>query len=269
MKIITLIEDTTKDDKLKAEHGLSLYIETNNQKILMDTGKSDATWQNAKTLGIDIAKIDTVVISHSHYDHTGGLCSFAEKNKHAKIFMAIDSLGDFYHGDRYIGADKKIKTFENLNLVKGNVKVDEGVELFSEIKGRKFWPEGNCELTKSQDGVKVQDDFSHEQCLVVEENGKKFLFSGCAHNGIINIIDRFIEIYGEEPDVVVSGFHMIKNGEYTKEDISNIEETAHELSMMKTKFYTGHCTGERAYEIMKNVLGDKLELIYTGRKIDF
>ena len=97
MKIINLIEDTKGIEGCVYEHGLSFYIETKNHKILMDTGATDAFLENAKVLNVDLAKVDTVIISHGHYDHTGGLLAFAKLNPEAKIYIQKSAQGDFYN----------------------------------------------------------------------------------------------------------------------------------------------------------------------------
>lgn len=81
IKIIVLLENTTKSANLKCKHGLSLYIETESHKILFDFGPNDLFLKNAEVLGVDIAAVDMAVISHGHVDHCGGLKYFLEKNK--------------------------------------------------------------------------------------------------------------------------------------------------------------------------------------------
>ena len=85
MKIINLIEDTQGTEGLHAEHGLSIYIETSRHKILVDTGASEKTWENAERLGVRPEEIDTVFLSHGHYDHSGGILSFSKINPNARI----------------------------------------------------------------------------------------------------------------------------------------------------------------------------------------
>jgi len=102
--------------------------------------------------------------------------------------------------------------------------------------------------------------------LVLEQEGKHILLSGCAHNGVLNILDRYREIYGNEPDVVISGFHMMQK-EYAESDWENIRATAEELCNYQTYFYTGHCTGKEAYNVMKEIMGDRLHSIHSGEKI--
>lgn len=270
MRIITLMEDTIGQKGIPAEHGLSLYIETSQHKLLMDTGASDLTWENAKMLGIDISKIDTVIISHGHYDHAGGLLGLAH-NTNVRIYMQRSACKDYYHGDRYIGIDKRIIDLPNLHLIDDadEYRIDGELSLFSGITGRRLWPKSNHELSEKINGTFRQDSFAHEQCLVINDNGRQILISGCAHNGILNILDRYQSIYNTCPDVVISGFHMMKKSAYTEDEINNIKETAYELKKLPTEFYTGHCTGQTAFDIMKNIMNDQLHFIHCGDEIEF
>ncbi len=269
MRIITLMEDTRGKSGVKAEHGLSFYVETKKHKLLMDTGTSDLTWENAKNLGVDISKIDTVIISHGHYDHAGGLLGFARQNPNADIYMQKSACGDFFHGDRYIGIDKRILSLSHLHLLEGDYKIDDELCLFSRITGRKLWPKSNLVLSEKVDHEIVQDCFLHEQCLVINNGNQNVLISGCAHNGILNILSRFKNIYHAYPSIVISGFHMMKKTSYTEEEVGNIRKTAYELAKVPTKFYTGHCTGQTAFDFMKEIMGDQLRQIHSGGVIDF
>lgn len=263
MKITVLMEDTCKNPLCEYEHGFSLYIETKNHNILMDTGASSKTIRNAEKLGIDLSTADTVIISHGHYDHAGGLLSFGELNKKAVIYMQKTALGDFYHGERYIGIDKKTAQMENVRLIEGRADIDAELSVFAGITGRRLWPQSNLLLSVRIDGKNVQDEFVHEQCLVIRED-KNVLVSGCAHNGILNILDKYQEEYGGYPDAVVSGFHMMKKTEYTRQEQAVIQSVAEELAEKDIVFYTGHCTGQKAIDIMKPVMQDKLMQLHCG-----
>ena len=89
---------------------------------------------------------------------------------------------------------------------------------------------------------------------MVTEDDKEVLLSGCAHNGILNILEKYEELLGRKPTHVISGFHMMKKNDYTKEDTDMIEETAHILCQMDLQFYSGHCTGEYPLNILKDIL---------------
>lgn len=264
MKIITLMENTCGSEKFLFEHGLSLYIETEKHKLLMDTGSSDGFLKNAEKLGIDLRDVDAVFLSHGHYDHSGGILAFSNVNPSAPIYMQKLAGGDYYHGERYIGIDKKILTLPQVRLLRGNLVLDEELSLFTDITGRRCYPQSNFVLTKKEGEKEEQDSFAHEQCLVIREGDERVLISGCAHNGILNILDKYRELYQELPTRVVSGFHMMKKTPYTEEETETILENARELAGYDTVFYTGHCTGEEAFALMKPVMGEKLVRLRSG-----
>lgn len=286
MKIICLMENTAQADNILSEHGFSLYVETENHRLLIDAGQSPSFAENAKTLGVDLSKVDMAMLSHGHYDHSGGLMRFAQINNTAPIYMQVNAGGEYYHTNdtlvKYIGIDKELLGLPQVRLLDGNVRIDEEVSIFSGVKGRRHFPSGNLELTvKVEAGnseVKytesdeanyrfIQDDFGHEQYVVIEEAGKRVLISGCAHNGILNILDEFKKLYGCEPDMVISGFHLMKKTGYSDEDVENIKAIAEELATMDTTFYTGHCTGVEPFDIMKDIMGEKLIYIHSGEEI--
>ncbi len=268
MRIVTLVENTCGHEDCIAEHGLSIYIETENHKLLLDTGQTDAVVKNAEVLGIDLSAVDTVVLSHGHYDHSGGILPFSEINHTAQIIMQRSAAEPHFNGDRYIGIDKAIPDLPNVRLIEGDVQLDDELFLFSGITGRRCYPQGNKKLSCMRKGKKVSDDFIHEQFLVIKQNGKRWLLSGCAHNGILNILDRYKELFDSIPDYVITGFHMMKReGEHTEEEKAVIIQTAQELAKMNTVFYSGHCTGIPAFEMMKVIMGDKLIALHSGETV--
>lgn len=271
MKIITLVEDTKGVDGCGYEHGLSLYIETENHKLLMDCGTTDMFLKNAEVLGVDLSQVDSVFLSHGHYDHSGGIIPFSKYNSKAKIYLQKTAGEDYYHlteeMEKYAGIDKKILGLSQSIILDGDKKIDEELFVYSNISGERCLPKGNQEMTRKIDGVHVRDTFDHEQCLVITEGEKKVLLSGCAHNGILNIVDKYKELFGNYPDIVISGFHMIQKGEYTKQDIDTIKETAFALMETGAIYFSGHCTGTFAYGIMKEIMGGKLQSIHSGKRL--
>lgn len=274
MKIINLIENTKGNEECVYEHGLSFYIETQGHKIISDMGATDKFIYNAEKLGVDLKNVDLCVLSHGHYDHSGGILDFYEVNNRARILINnlagkdychvyYDENGD-YLSERYIGIDKKILDLPNIELIDSDLKLDDEISVFSGVKGRKLWPKGNLSLKVKKDNKFYQDEFEHEQYLVIREGNIKVLVSGCAHNGILNILDRYKEIYNEYPNYVISGFHMMNKEGYSKEDIENIKETALELKKLDVKFFTGHCTGELPYEIMRDIMGEQICYVHSG-----
>ena len=264
MKIICLSENTEGASGCEAEHGLSLYIETEKHRLLLDTGASDLFAKNAEKLGIDLAAVDTVVLSHGHYDHSGGIITFSKINPAARIYLRRNAGNDFYHDERYIGIDKNILELPQIVFTDEYLEIDDTLTLFSGITGRKYFSKSNLALTERTANGEIQDNFSHEQCLVISENGKRTLVSGCAHNGVLNILDKYSELFGGKPDTVITGFHMMKKTDYTEEEIGIITDTAEELKKTGIKFYSGHCTGIPAFNMMKEIMGDKLTAMHSG-----
>lgn len=284
MRIISLAENTEGKSNCQAEHGLCFYIETDRHKILMDTGQSDLFLRNAEKLGIDLTKVDTVVLSHGHYDHGGGLLPFAKVNPSARIYVHKDAFGAFYSrggGEeiRYIGLDPEVRSIPSLVITgekaegaeeEGIYRIDEELSIFSGIGNRHPIPSANDRILAETEEGMVRDDFSHEQCLVVTEGTGSVLLSGCAHHGILNVLDRFRDLYHKNPDAVISGFHMNKkSGLYTGDDLCMFIDTALELKKTGTDFYTGHCTGKEPFEAMKKIMGDRLTYVHCGDEICF
>ncbi len=247
-----------------------VYIETKKHKLLLDAGQTDALIRNAKITGIDLSQVDTVILSHGHYDHSGGLIPFYRNNDKAVLYMHRSAAEPHFNGERYIGIAPEIMSLPNIVTLDGDYKIDDELFIFTGIKGRRCYPQGNKKLLREENGIKIPDNFAHEQCLVVTQNRKKYLLSGCAHNGILNILDKYKEIFGDTPDYVISGFHMMKReGEYTPAEKDVIIQTAEELARTDTVFFSGHCTGEPAFNMMKEIMGDQLRAIRSGEEIQF
>lgn len=271
MRIVNLVENTPGVPGCEYEHGLSFYIETKKHRLLVDSGATDIFLRNAGILGIDLRTVDTVILSHGHYDHAGGILAFSRVNPNARIYLKESAGGDYYHlkkeGEKYIGIDKEILKLKQCIFVRGDLEIDDELFLYTDVSGSRYPAEGNLLLKKKEAEGFVQDTFDHEQYLVVTQEGKRILLSGCAHNGILNILDKYKEIFRSDPDIVISGFHLMKEGEYSKEERMTVQRIAQELSKMDTVFYTGHCTGEKACDIMKGIMGEKLQIIHSGAAI--
>ncbi|MDE7277173.1 MAG: MBL fold metallo-hydrolase, partial [Lachnospiraceae bacterium] len=187
-------------------------------------------------------------------------------NRKAAIYVQKTAFGDYFHGERYIGVKKEIAAMPGIEMLEGDRKIDEELSLFTGITGRRYWPQSNLGLSEMTEGQKIQDEFRHEQCLVIQGE-KNLLLSGCAHNGILNILDSYQERYDGLPDIVISGFHMMKKTDYTVQEAEIIRQTAAELAGKDILFYTGHCTGPKALEIMHPILKEKLIPIHCGMEI--
>ena len=273
MKILNLIENTEGVPGCPFEHGLCFYVETEKHRLLMDLGPSASVLENAVRLGVDLKTVDTVILSHGHDDHGGGILPFAKLNPNAKIYLQESAFGEYYAvrdykpDPDYIGLAPEIRALPQVVPVRGNLKIDEELFLFGGLKGKRDLPVSNGNLRKKEGDRLIPDDFVHEQCLVITERNRHVLFSGCAHNGILNILDRYEELFGGAPDVVISGFHMMKKSAYTKKEQNVICSTAEKLKEYPTMFYTCHCTGLPAYDMMKEIMGGKIAYVHCGESV--
>ena len=270
MKIVTLLENTACDAGLCAAHGLSLYIETPKHKILFDMGPDARFLDNAKKLGVDLSAVDIAVLSHGHYDHGGGLRAFCEINSQADIFIHTDAFGDFYAVEegkepRYIGLDPELWELESRIVPTSEfVKLDDELTLFSNEP--EVFPAlaASAKLqVETPEGLRP-DSFTHEQNLLVTAWGKSVLFAGCAHRGIVNILAGARERLGRLPDAVFGGFHFFELDPADPESARLIDDTGKALLEGETVYYTGHCTGEYAYERLHAILGDRLRRMTGG-----
>ena len=275
MRIINLIENAPGRIGCAYAHGLSFYVETEKHKLLLDLGPSDESIRNAETLGIDLSAVDTVVLSHGHYDHSGGIIPFTKINGNALIYMQKSAVEEYYADDgvdaperfRYIGIDKDIASLPQVRFIDGYSRIDDELELFVIENRSHELPFTNKRLLVKTGNDFRRDDFGHEHFLVIRQDGRSILMSGCAHNGILSILDAYKEHYGTSPDLVISGFHLMKKTPYRDNELEEVKSIAHELNKYPTKFVTCHCTGTEAYDIMKTIMGDKLEYVHSGEEI--
>lgn len=274
MKIITLLENTACDAGLCAAHGLSLYIETPKHKILFDMGPDGRFIENAKKLGVDLSAVDIAVLSHGHFDHGGGLRAFCEVNSRADILIHTDAFGNFYALEegkepRYIGLDPELWELESRVIPTADfVKLDDELTLFSDEPEMFPALAASAKLhVETPDGLRP-DPFTHEQNLLVTAWGKSVLFAGCAHRGIVNILAGAKERLGRLPDAVFGGFHFFELDPADPESARLIDDTGKALLAGETVYYTGHCTGDYAYERLHAILGDRLRHMSGGSAVE-
>lgn len=273
MKIKTLVENETTSQQYGTEHGLSLYIETAKHKLLFDTGASDMFLENARRMEVNIADVDLVVISHGHYDHGGGLKSFLRENSQAKVYLHRQALQKRYarrpSGLTFdIGISEELKSNSRLVMVGDYLRIDEELELFAAVKGREFYSTANRALLVKDGDQLVEDSWEHEQNLIIDEAGKLLLVAGCAHNGIVNIIRRMMEIKGRPADHVMGGFHLFNPTSKQSEDPELIGSIAAILLETGSQYYTGHCTGLEPFRQLKGLMQDKIQYLATGSEVD-
>lgn len=251
MKITVLVENKANEG-FKPKHGLSLYIETQNHKILFDLGPDETLFENSKLAGVDLSQVDTVIISHGHTDHGGALKQFLKINHMAKIYVQRNAFEKHYSKFLFlkvnVGLDAGVLNNKQIVLVDGNCRIDEELNLFTVTSAPKYYSTVNDALYTANG----KDDFSHEQNLVIR--GKKnVLIMGCGHSGVVNILEEAAKYH---PEVCIGGYHLFNP--LTKKVVSDslLDQIAKEISLYDMKFYTCHCTGEYAFQYLSEHLSE-------------
>nr|WP_321262740.1 MBL fold metallo-hydrolase [uncultured Sphaerochaeta sp.] len=274
MKITTLVENTTNNETLGAEHGLSLYIEASQKTMLFDMGASPLFAENAEKLNVDLKKVDLAILSHGHYDHGGGIKTFFSINSTAPLYARKEAFGPLFsersEGDyHYIGVDQDLLRNNRLIFTSALTPVAEGIFLFSKVEGTRFIPTGNKSLFKKEGEAYIVDPFTHEQYLAIKEGDEHILVSGCSHRGIVNILEAFHDEFGSYPTRVIGGFHLYNHRTGKPEDPEVLDQIAAILLASKAIFYTCHCTGEENYTYLKGKMGEAMHYLAGGDILDF
>lgn len=270
MIVKVLIDNLTKNELIN-EWGLSFYIEYNGHKILLDTGKSGNFAANAKKMGVHLQEVEYGVLSHAHYDHADGMPTFFAENTKAAFYLR-KGTGENCYGKknffryRYNGIQSG--TLENyaerIVYVEGDHQLLEGVYLIPHKTLGLERIAKRVKLFVKDHGKMFPDDFAHEQSLVFDTEKGLVIFNSCSHGGPDNIINEIQATFPEkEIYAYIGGLHLSK---LSKEEVEDLADRIKDLGV--EKIITGHCTGEEAYGILKEKLGERIEQLYTGMELE-
>lgn len=266
---ITVLTDNIERENLACEWGLSVHILTDSKSILLDSGQSDLFYKNAETLGIDIKKIDIAVLSHAHYDHANGFERFLTLNDTAPVYLRDccreNCFSQKENGIEYIGIAKGLmgKYPERFARIDGEYAVSDNIYLLPH--SNKYYCNNGERLSMFtyENGEYIPDAFLHEQTLVIRSDKGLFVFNSCSHTGVCNIIKEVKDAFpNDKIYAYLGGFHLFKD---SKEDVCRFAKEIADTEIQK--FYTGHCTGDEAFLILKDTLGDRIEQLYCGKRI--
>ena len=259
MKWTVLSDNRACNDQLQTEHGLSVLLETEKHRILLDTGASDVFIRNAEKMGIDLSTVDYVFISHGHSDHAGGLKYFMEINDKAKVIVSPDAMsGQFFskRGNLHsITAEWPKIEDGRLVLIDQTCAIAEKIHVIAHIPQIHPMPKGNQHLyVQNTAGDYIHDDFRHELALYVDG----LLFTGCAHSGLENILAAC----PWPVHTVVGGFHLL-DGQETEEELAALAQRL-KAKYPNTQFYTSHCTCDKVFATLKTFMDDQLHAFSCG-----
>ena len=278
MKIQVLIDNIASccgSRKLFGEWGLSVYVEFEGKRYLLDTGASHLFAKNAGVMGVDLSKIDVGILSHAHFDHSDGMARFFALNKNAPFYLRKSAGENCYHTHKligrftyheYIGIHKGfLKRFaDRIRFAEGDMQIAPNVYLVPhKTPGLEAIGE-RAHLSVKENGKYRYDSFDHEQSLVFDTPKGLFVMNSCSHGGADNIVKEIEATFSDKNIyAILGGFHLFR---YKDEVVRAFAERLRELDVQK--IYTGHCTGNRAFEILHEVLGDRAEQMRCGMTIE-
>ena len=261
MKITTLIENKTdKNEELHNEHGLSVYIEVDGKNILFDTGKSGNFIDNAKNLNIDLKKLDYVIISHGHCDHSGGLERLIKEiNPNFKLYLGngffdkkynLRQSGEYeYLGNSFNEEFLKENNIPTEYITKDITNITESFVIFTNFDRKEEYENLNQPMYIKEDGKYEKDMFLDEISLGIKTDEGLVVIVGCSHVGIVNILDTIIERTGINIHILIGGTHLVKEDD---EKINNIIEYLKEKDIKLIG--ACHCTGKQGETMLSQQL---------------
>ena len=265
-----ILIDNIAPEGLIGEWGLSVWIEYGNKQILLDTGSTGRFVENARKLGVQLENVDVGVLSHAHYDHANGMDAFFQINSRAKFYLRNGAKERCYGKKgwryRYNGIRRGMlqEHADRIRFAQGN---------FALLPGAWLLPHSTpgLEAIAARSNLYVRrglrmhyDDFSHEQSLVLETEKGLVILNSCSHAGPGNIIAEARAAFpGQKIHALIGGLHLYKLSDaQIREVAASIRETG------IARVYTGHCTGDRGFDLLRGELGEIVQQIQTGMTIE-
>lgn len=288
VKVTTIVENHSNSLLgIPGEHGISMRIEYKGRNILFDTGQTGLFLDNADKMNIDLSKIQDIILSHGHYDHTGGLKSYLTKHYNKSIFVGKSFFNKkfkknrdgtiVYNGNPFLSPDttEKIEpanvsiikeSNSTLNIINNSMhKLDDGLWLVRDFEMKNNFEKLDKRFFIGRDSDYYLDRFTDEMVLCIETSKGLVLIVGCSHVGIINIVENVTQRFKDQPiRGIIGGIHLIN----AKEE--RVKHTLEELLKLNLEFLAlSHCTGDENIKRIKEIFKDCFIMNITGNRIEF
>ena len=268
-----LVDDTAGSNDLAAEHGLAFWIELQGRRVLFDPGQGqDTLIKNAKLLEIDISFSDAIVLSHGHYDHTGGLVAAMKLSPQAGVFVHPDALAEKFSIDDSVNEigippssrDMLEHLSDRIKFTRKCTRVCGDIMVTGEIpRSNTFEDTGGAFYVDSKG--KQPDPIHDDQALFFETSDGIVIIVGCAHAGIVNTMDYVSHLTGQKQiHCVIGGIHLARASH------ERIGETIRAFRRYNVhRIGLAHCSGPEAVAEFKKAFPDRCFVCHTGQKINF
>ncbi len=271
ISITCLVEDRATEPGLHKEHGLSFWITADGHCILFDTGQGGALESNAHVLGVDLESAAAVVLSHGHYDHTGGLMYLMKSSRHPKLYLHPQALLDRYSrrkkaGFKSVGIPplaRRTVHLRNKDVVwtEKPAEVIEGIHVTGYVPRRSRFEDTGGAFFLDMAGFQ-RDELTDDQALYMDTPQGLVVILGCAHAGVINVLDYVCKLTGSDSVyAVLGGMHLVNASGY------RLAATVSALEKFDVQVIApSHCTGRKAMRYLKkNFFGRYHECVMGTR----
>ncbi len=272
LRITVLIDNCVNIFKLKAEHGLSILIEKEEDKVLFDCGQSGQLVENARFLNADLENLDAIVLSHGHYDHCGGLLEVAKQNPGVKIYghpgifekKFVRQKGNL----KYSGMENREKYEQaglNFLLSSESIEVSRGIHATGEVTRMTDFEYVEPGFIKDDNGDYIKDEILDDQAILIEHKQGNILLMGCTHSGAVNTLKKAIDLSGRDEFLLLAGgMHLFKRDDFY------VQKTLEEMKKYRIgKIVPMHCSGINHYSQFKHYFGTRFEYGNTGKTFEF
>ena len=287
IRVTTIVENHSNPVLgVPGEHGLSMKVEYKGRPLLFDTGQTGIFLDNADKMNIDLTDINDVILSHGHYDHTGGLPSYLKQNYGKKIYVGRNFFDRkfrknpdgtiVYNGNPFLPEDCREQVNGHAPVLKESgaavyviedpvCKLDEGMWLVRDFKIKNDFEILNDSFLIKKNSEYSVDRFQDEIVLCMETAKGIVLLAGCSRAGIINIVENVREHFAGSPiRGIIGGTHLIHAGE------ERLNRTIEELKKLNPEFLAvSHCTGDDNIQRLRDEFGERFIMNITGNRIEF